>query len=181
MKIKTKLGRDGYVREYWPSGHPMFFSKGRWIKQHRRKMSDRLGRPLLPTEHVHHKNGNRRDNRLSNLVLMDRSKHCTLHSTEKWKDPEYKKRVGAKISETKKRRFQSDPDFRDAMLVLAKIGGAARGAKCGGLPIPDRTRERMSEAHKQLWDSGYRGGMSGKRHSLETIQKMRESHRRRKK
>ena len=42
-----------------------------------------IGRPLLPTEDVHHIDENPKNNDLSNLEVVDHVKHCTDHRLEK--------------------------------------------------------------------------------------------------
>lgn len=53
---------DGY-RKVWDS------NIGRVTGFHRKVLSEHLGRPLRDDESVHHRNGNRDDNRIENLEL----------------------------------------------------------------------------------------------------------------
>lgn len=55
-----QTNRAGYVRRSL---------NGEIQLQHRVVMEEHLGRPLWPDETVHHKNGNRSDNRIENLEL----------------------------------------------------------------------------------------------------------------
>lgn len=61
---------DGYVHLYLPE-HPNARKDGK-IAEHVKVMADRLGRPLVRGENVHHKNGIRDDNRPENLELWSR-------------------------------------------------------------------------------------------------------------
>jgi len=58
-----------------------FFGKLKY--QHREIVSFYLGRPLSSREAVHHVDGNKVNNNINNLKLMDRSDHATLHLDSK--------------------------------------------------------------------------------------------------
>ena len=68
---------DGYIWVHARSDDPcegMELHNG-YISEHRLVMARKLGRPLQRNELVHHKNHRKDDNRIENLVLVNRSEH----------------------------------------------------------------------------------------------------------
>ena len=74
-------GRTTHSKGYIYTYDPNHFETGthKYILEHRKVMADFLGRSLLSQEDVHHKNGNKKDNRVENLVVLSKREHTTLH------------------------------------------------------------------------------------------------------
>jgi hypothetical protein len=65
---------DGYIQIYYPT-HPDASKQG-FILEHRLVAEKKYGRRILRSEHVHHINGVRDDNRPENVEVIDPSTHA---------------------------------------------------------------------------------------------------------
>ncbi len=71
----------GYLMTLRPD-HPNSDPKG-YVYVHRLVMSEYLGRPLEKGEEVHHKDGNIKNNDISNLQLLSKSEHSSLTNRDR--------------------------------------------------------------------------------------------------
>jgi len=76
-----KFSRFGYIYVLFKK-HPRATKSG-YVFEHILIMEKFLGRNIKPKEIIHHKNGIRHDNRIENLMIVDRSLHVKYHKSLK--------------------------------------------------------------------------------------------------
>lgn len=84
-KTGRYVGQDGYVRIWTPDGSlgATMRNSRNYALEHRVVMAETIGRPLRRSERVHHRNGDKADNRLKNLELWEESHPPGQRSGEK--------------------------------------------------------------------------------------------------
>lgn len=78
-----RLNHAGYYTRY--DANNIHRSRDNNVLQHRQVMGEHIGRPLRSDENVHHKNGDRADNRLENLELWSKSQPAGQRVSDKVK------------------------------------------------------------------------------------------------
>lgn len=68
------------------NGYLVVNRKGIVLYVHRLVAAEMLGRELLPGEQVHHRNGNRADNRPANLEILTAYEHAQRHRQTRCKN-----------------------------------------------------------------------------------------------
>jgi hypothetical protein len=81
FKVDHPRKGTGADKRISASGYVMVMIDDKECYEHRVVMERLLGRRLSSKEHVHHKNGNKTDNRIENLEVLAASSHAREHMT----------------------------------------------------------------------------------------------------
>ncbi len=74
--LQTRVNSSGYSQFKDPG-------TGQWTLTHRRVAEKKVGGPIFAGYEVHHIDGNKSNNRASNLTVVSRAKHRSLHCKKK--------------------------------------------------------------------------------------------------
>jgi hypothetical protein len=101
LKSGGRVIRDGYINRHkrtftekeWKILEQMNPNGGLYVPEHRAVMALYLGRPLSQNESVHHIDGDKINNQIQNLELLDKADHSKFHGEQLRVEAELRKRV----------------------------------------------------------------------------------------
>lgn len=82
-----------FTEEEWAILEPMSPRNGIYIPEHRAVMALHLGRPLTSSEVVHHIDGQKDHNQITNLEIFDYSEHTLMHKDHLRRELKLKKQI----------------------------------------------------------------------------------------
>ena len=83
-KPEPYINKEGYRKIYKPNHHRA--NSSGYVSEHVVVAEKKYGRPIDGSkEHIHHKNGNKLDNRKGNLKKMSPDKHREYHNKQRIK------------------------------------------------------------------------------------------------
>jgi hypothetical protein len=130
-----QIDKSGYIL-IMNKEHPK--ARKGYVREHRIVMEDSIGRYLKDDEIVHHINGDKSDNRLSNLEIMTLSNHAVLHHTKHTDDELVKKILDLK------KILGRNPTSRDAnnSIFIHRFGTFNKALEFAGLK-PNRKSSKI--------------------------------------
>ena len=128
-RLREKHPRWKGYRRIDVNGYVIVWTKDRAVHEHRLIMENSIGRKLKKAEIVHHKNGNRSDNRIENLELTNRTVHAIIHHT------------GNKYNKGRKHSKE---------VIINETRHLIGNKYALGLKHTIETKKKMSESHKKI-------------------------------
>ena len=115
------------VSRYWDgkrhpiinkNGYLTLAIRGKKVYVHRMVMEEYLGRKLNPSEHVHHINGDKTDNRIENLELISSAEHLRKHAIARG----FRGQIGVSpVNKTSQENIDKIRDMRAKGMLLREI------------------------------------------------------------
>jgi len=124
------LTKSGYVT-VWVSPDDFYHSMADKVNrcaEHRLVMAKHIGRCLLRFEAVHHKNGNKSDNRIENLELTTRGTHAVDHN-KGYRDGYQKGLYDGRLKQIEELKEQNNELLKQIKLVQWQLKESKVGVK----------------------------------------------------
>lgn len=115
--------QTGYIQILMPD-HPRADTAG-YVMQHILVFEEHTGISVPTNCAIHHLNGNKSDNRIENLCLMDKIAHTVFHHTGAKRSKETKEKISAKAKErlSDKRNHPAYKEISRVELIRLKESG----------------------------------------------------------